>query len=243
MPSFPLPMRHSMPILAVLGGFLLGSESVSAVQAPGGIPQVACPPQNAQVDRNSVFDYRQQQSTIKNAAGVSPQYEIQNNWRFHTGPAINRLNAGEFSRAVIDDLNFTFSHWPNHIVALQALIRYELGGGKQYEFPPTECYFQRAREFAPDDAAVYAVEGTYYFRKKKFDQARIALEQAIQLNPDSADVQYNLGLIYLELGMSEAALKQAHRAYALGYPLPGLKNRLKSARIWRDPPADPPVPQ
>ena len=49
----------------------------------------------------------------------------------------------------------------------------------------------------------------------------------------SAEIHYNLGLIYLELGDADRALEQAHAAYALGYPLPGLRNRLQRMGKWR----------
>jgi hypothetical protein len=39
----------------------------------------------------------------------------------------------------------------------------------------------------------------------------------------------------LDFGEPDRALEHAHRAYALGYPLPGLRNRLKRAGAWREP--------
>jgi len=43
----------------------------------------------------------------------------------------------------------------------------------------------------------------------------------------SAEIQYNLGLVLLELGDIEEAQIAARKAYELGYPLPGLRNKLK----------------
>jgi tetratricopeptide (TPR) repeat protein len=47
---------------------------------------------------------------------------------------------------------------------------------------------------------------------------------ATQFN--SAEINYNLGLYYLELGRFDDARECAARAYSLGYPLPGLKKKL-----------------
>lgn len=46
----------------------------------------------------------------------------------------------------------------------------------------------------------------------------------------SAEIQYNLGLINLDLGDIDAAVENAARAYAAGYPLQGLKRRLEKAQ-------------
>ena len=47
---------------------------------------------------------------------------------------------------------------------------------------------------------------------------------------------FNLGLVYLDLGEHEAALRMAHRAMALGFTRPELKARLVAAGKWSDPP-------
>ncbi len=43
------------------------------------------------------------------------------------------------------------------------------------------------------------MEGVMYFRMHKYGQAQSALEKAAALNPDSADLHFNLGLTYLKL--------------------------------------------
>ena len=55
-------------------------------------------------------------------------------------------------------------------------------------------------------------------------------EQAIALMPNSPEPHYNLGLLYVDLGDLTKAAEQADRAYALGYPLDGLKRKLAAAR-------------
>jgi tetratricopeptide (TPR) repeat protein len=60
--------------------------------------------------------------------------------------------------------------------------------------------------------------------------ARDALLEADKIsNGKSMEVQYNLGLINLELGDTRAAVENAKKAYGMGYPLPGLKRRLERA--------------
>lgn len=48
----------------------------------------------------------------------------------------------------------------------------------------------------------------------------------------SAEVKYNMGLLQVELGKIGEAVESAKQAYALGYPLPGLRNQLKRLGRW-----------
>lgn len=43
---------------------------------------------------------------------------------------------------------------------------------------------------------------------------------------ESAEINYNLGLVSLELGQLDDAVRYAESAYELGYPLPGLRTKL-----------------
>src|SRR5262249_10171379 len=116
-------------------------------------------------------------------------------------------------------------------------IQYDLKGGHEYEFPSTECYFARARKVFPDDANVIVLEGYYFWKKGDRQRARKEYEEALALNPDSADGHYNLGLVCAEMNDFDEAVKHAQIAYAAGYPLPGLRNKLEKAGRWPPPAA------
>ena len=60
----------------------------------------------------------------------------------------------------------------------------------------------------------------------ELDDAIKQYQIATKLDPNSAEAHYNLGLAYLAKKNNQAAFKQAKLAYQLGYPLPGLKNKL-----------------
>jgi tetratricopeptide (TPR) repeat protein len=74
----------------------------------------------------------------------------------------------------------------------------------------------------------------------KRGKSRDAVEQLeaaqAQVGNDS-NVYYNLGLVYFDLKDYEKALESAHKAYAGGFPLPGLRNKLERAGVWREDPA------
>jgi tetratricopeptide (TPR) repeat protein len=60
-------------------------------------------------------------------------------------------------------------------------------------------------------------------------KAATEYQKTIELKPDLAEAHYNLGLLYVDLGDYAKARKEADIAYAAGYPLQGLKNKLARA--------------
>lgn len=155
--------------------------------------------------------------------------DIKNN---HLDPAMRRMMAGEYTRNVIADLDFMLRGWPNHYPALEALVRYDLAGGKQFDFKSVPCYFARAKAFASDDVVVRLQEGYYYWKKGRLALAERSYKEALRLDPQSPDAHYNLGLLYAETGDYKAAMSHAAVAYDAGYPLLGLRRKLEKAGAW-----------
>jgi tetratricopeptide (TPR) repeat protein len=98
------------------------------------------------------------------------------------------------------------------------------------------CYFARAVEFAPDDGAVRVLYGIYLSRRGHKNEALEHLQAAQKLlaDADNPNLHYNLGLAYFELKDYDKALAHAKKAYELGFPLPGLRDKLKRAGKWHD---------
>ena len=95
------------------------------------------------------------------------------------------------------------------------------------------CWFDRAIRFRSDDAVVKLVYGIYLAKTGKTNEALGQYKSALEIHPKSAEANYNIGLLYLELKEYDLALKHAERAYGLGYPLMGLRNRLKEVGAWK----------
>jgi Tfp pilus assembly protein PilF len=104
--------------------------------------------------------------------------------------------------------------------------------GSQYT---AECWFERASTFRPDDAMVKTVYGLYLIKAKQPELAIVQLEEALAQAGDNANVHYNLGLAYFDLKHYDKARERAHTAYRLGFPLPGLKDKLSRVGAWRGP--------
>jgi tetratricopeptide (TPR) repeat protein len=177
------------------------------------------------------FDYRlanEEERVLVEGAHFTPELEM----RFQ--PIRNR--------PVASDIDYTLRAFPNHPRALMAMMKLaerdktDRPVGARY---PVECYFDRAIRWRADDSGVRLVYGIYLTRKGRPKEAIEQLQIADKLAGEDANIQYNLGLAYFEAGDMTRALTHAHAAYALGFPLPGLRNRLERAGKWREPIAPP----
>ncbi|MGW8392401.1 ABC transporter permease [Pseudoduganella sp. HUAS MS19] len=162
---------------------------------------------------------------------------------FHFGQQVEALQRG-ISGTLGGDIGYTLEHFPNHPRALAAMARLGLRA-KQAKAPgahhTVECYFQRAIGFLPKDGVTRALFGAYLLSLRRDADAIRQLEEALQVQPGNAAAWYNLGLARVRRKQWPEALEAAHKAYGLGFPLPGLRQQLKSARQWREPESLDPV--
>jgi len=82
---------------------------------------------------------------------------------------------------------------------------------------------------------VKVIYGLFLMKSGRPRDAVAKLESANQLDAHNVNVFYNLGLVYFDLKEYEKALENAHLAYAGGFPLSGLRDKLKRAGKWREP--------
>jgi tetratricopeptide (TPR) repeat protein len=145
------------------------------------------------------------------------------------------LNADDSVHRVGGDIEYTLRAFPNHHQALYTMIRYYLEsvprGAQRMSFDPA-CWFERARRFVPEDATVLMLEGIYFQKVDDLARARRSYEQALSMNPNSAELNYNAALLFIDLKEYERASEHAERAYSLGHPLPGLRRRLVRLGVW-----------
>lgn len=103
------------------------------------------------------------------------------------------------------------------------------------------CAVQNLRKaitINPKESSGYSALAVFYRKQNKLALARdTLLEGDTVLEGKSPEIHYNLGLIYLDLGDTTNALERAHAAYGLGYPLPGLRNRLTRMGKWTPAPS------
>jgi tetratricopeptide (TPR) repeat protein len=176
------------------------------------------------------FDYR---------TNIDKRPTVEN---FHFNSDVEQLRRGLSTSGPGQDLNYTLRAFPNHHRALMSLIRLSV---KEKSVKPSgtgysvECFLRRAETFRPDDMMVKVIYGIPLLNQGRNAQAIAKLEEARDSGTDSPNVYYNLGLAYMDAGHYDKALASAHKAYQMGFPLPGLRDKLKRAGKWKDPVAVP----
>lgn len=186
-------------------------------------PAMACPPflpPQSGGDYNDP-DARQRLDTVE---------------RFHFTARVEKLLQGE-SGYLGGDIGYTLEHFANHPRALASMAKLALREktpkprGAGYS---VDCYFDRAIRFRPEDARVRAVFGAWLLANQKEAAALEQLQEAARLAPDNAANHYNLGLLYLRRKDYDKAREAAQEAYAMGFPLPGLRSKLQAAGEWQE---------
>lgn len=153
----------------------------------------------------------------------------------HVRKALKRYREGQYQWAWTDIL-YTLHRVPNHPQSLLMLTNFS-NDKKQNIVSPEEAeqYFRKAIEYTPEEPSTRSLYAYHLYRSEKFDEATEQYEIALKLNPNSAEINYNLGLAYLKLERNEDALSRAREAYRLGHPLPGLKELLIKKGLWETP--------
>jgi tetratricopeptide (TPR) repeat protein len=156
--------------------------------------------------------------------------------RNHFNSNVESLLKGQTS-TIGGDLSYTLRSIPNHpraLAAVSRLARKEKRATPIGSLYSVDCWFERAMRFAPDDPTIRLVLGIELSKDGKHVEAIQQLNIALEASPDNANVHYNLGLAYLSLKKYDESLVHARRAYELGFPLPGLRDRLVRAGVWKN---------
>ena len=175
------------------------------------------------------YDYLQRH-TLTAELGIVEQY--------HFGPQVEQLVAGMrtgLERDVLGDLSYTLKAWPNHHRALNSIIQYQIikrGNKRNTRFPPAECYLERAIKFSPKDGITRMLYANFLQRTGHKKRAFVQYEQALALKPKNIQIKYNFALLLVDLKKYEQAHEYAFELYSKGFPLPGLKNKLKKTGHW-----------
>jgi tetratricopeptide (TPR) repeat protein len=153
--------------------------------------------------------------------------------KFHVERAAKNMAPGGDKGDIAPNFMFVLRRSPNHLPTLDLMSKWSLAGGRDAQFPSPKCFFVWASEFAPDDVAVWQRGGYYFWKGGDIDRAEKWWQQAVRVDPASADSHYNLGLLYAKRKDYAKAREHARVAYDAGYPLPGLRRQLERAGQWR----------
>lgn len=114
------------------------------------------------------------------------------------------------------------------IATFYAQTRFDLGEKDEAKQILTDAIKAR-----PEVDRPYLVLSAMIRRSGNTEGAIDMLEQGNKATSyQSAEINYTLGLLYVDRHAYAPAQECAKRAYALGYPLPGLKKKLEKAGQW-----------
>ncbi len=210
-----------MKTLLMLCAVLAGSAATATVAA-----QANCPPY---VKHDPGGDY----TNPDDRAGLAVVEQ------YHFSRDVDTLKQG-MTGSLGGDISYTLEHFPNHHRALAAMAKLGLRDkrvqpvGARYT---VSCYFERAIAYAPHDTTARMIFGNYLLATRQDAAALEQMQEAARREPQHATLQYNLGLLYVKRKDYAQAREHAAKAYGLGFPLQGLKNQLKKAGQWQEPPA------
>ena len=84
----------------------------------------------------------------------------------------------------------------------------------------------------PQNDLLYSAKAVIQRKVGRLEEARDTLLRGSEaVDEKSAEIIYNLGLVSLELGDRESAEAYAEKAYAMGFPLPGLRIKLRRQQM------------
>lgn len=156
----------------------------------------------------------------------------------HYSTAMIMLKSGHTTDIIAGDLDYTLAVFPNHPGGLDLASRLDkavrAGMRKKRDKlkRPLDCYFERALRMDPNVGETYYIWGVHYHRNDRYDEALEKYLQAEELGESSPGFHYNLGLLYFDLEQYSKAKECADRAYALDYPLNGLRSKLEKLGAW-----------
>ncbi len=193
-----------------------------------------------------ITEVRAEATTLNNNYYAAPgntdlMQLLRNNEEAHLGKAKADLATGKPHRIeyAVADFGYILSRWPNHPQALLGMFDAARLLNRPQLF---QQYSKAAIEVAPDAAPTYVIIGTYLMRQGNTKDAEPLLTKALQLDPESINAHYNLGLLYAQTKRLDLANRHAQKAYSMGHPMPGLRKRLEAEGAWKPLPAEPEAP-
>ena len=153
---------------------------------------------------------------------------------YHLNQGIGKVAERRYDSA-FEEFDFILRYYPNHprVLGLMGdlcvtLNRKEAGEG----------YFNKALTLFPDmpragKALTYKEYGKFLYRFGDTDKALGLLKQSVALDNLASESHYFLGLAYYTGKDYVRANEHAQKAYAMGYPLAELREKLIAANAWK----------
>jgi tetratricopeptide (TPR) repeat protein len=153
----------------------------------------------------------------------------------HFRPEHENLSPDRNTRHLATNIGYTLRKFPNHHRALDAMSRLAVREGTpqpEGSRYTVDCWFQRAVMFQLRDGTVRMLYGVHLSRLGRYEEAIEHMLAGLRVQPDDPRIQYQVGLMYLEIGDYDNAREYARLAYTADFPLTELRDRLAGAGRW-----------
>jgi tetratricopeptide (TPR) repeat protein len=139
-----------------------------------------------------------------------------------------------YYRTALGETNFTITRIPvTASLVPSMLLNLANAAAGMGDVAAAQDYLQKSIEAHPHDSQSYVAMALFHRKANRLKDAREILMKGDEATQGvSAELSYNLGLVLLDMKENELALSYARKAYDLGYPLPGLRNRLVKLGLW-----------
>ncbi|MFC1684783.1 tetratricopeptide repeat protein [Pseudomonadota bacterium] len=191
---------------------------------------------NQNDDGGGPWDYTDPMNRVPNAAASEGYLHLVE--RAHFTPQVEQLIRGKTGVKLLPDISYTLYRFPNHHRALWALSRLQRRNGGKLPVAPSapvharyaECYFEKAILFKSEDSVVHMLYGMHLHSSGDLEKSEQKYKKALELNPGSSELHYNMGLLYFDMRDFDSARRHAGLAYESGYPLQGLRRKLDNLK-------------
>jgi tetratricopeptide (TPR) repeat protein len=217
----PIIARGRIPLLLPL--------ILMAILQLGSLPALAQSRDYALPGGQDYYEARTTKDQIATLANVE---------RYHLGIGIEQMKKARYPQA-LGDFEFILRYYPNHPQVLRLLSDMCLKARGNF-CKVAEDWFEKALARNPEAGTTHLLYGFHMHRTRQVKEAVKAYQRAIELQPNSMNAHYNLGLAYADLKEYELANRHAQRSYQLGANMPGLRLRLEKLGKW-DPAASIPA--
>lgn len=143
----------------------------------------------------------------------------------------NEQQRSHMLRTALAESQFTLERIPpNHPMHAEVLTHMGLVEREAGHYESAIGYFDQSMALHPTLGGAYQGKALLFRDQKLLRNALEVLEAGSEATGrQSAEIEYFLGLLLLEMNRPEQAREHASRAYELGYPLPALRNKLERA--------------
>ena len=148
---------------------------------------------------------------------------------YHLGPGVDAMSKGRYLQALAD-FEFILRYYPNHPKVLGLVA--EMCRKFKPKDCPAEGWFKKAVDRNPNAAPTFLLYAFHLHKEGRVKESVALYQRYIELEPNSVNGHYNLGLAYMALGQYDLANEEAQRSYRLGATLPGLRHGLEKRGKW-----------